>query len=101
MNAKKEFIENTEKLKIICAKIVFGYCKEEGSILLKVNHTQEDFDLFLKQLDREYYNGYGGQELDGIIWCEDDVWLTRGEYDGSEWWETNKYPHIPKELREE
>jgi hypothetical protein len=24
--------------------------------------------------------------------------MTRGEYDGSEWWETNSLPEIPQEL---
>ena len=27
-----------------------------------------------------------------------DCWLTRGEYDGSEWWDLNYMPEIPKEV---
>ena len=48
----------------------------------------------MKNLDRYYNNGYGGQELFGIIYCEDGVWFERGEYDGSEWWNINKYPNM-------
>jgi hypothetical protein len=46
-------------------------------------------------LDFEYDNGYGGQELYGTVWLVDETWLSRGEYDGSEWWEHNVLPVIP------
>ena len=38
-------------------------------------------------LNFTYYNGYGSQELFGIVYFNDNTWLERGEYDGSEWWE--------------
>ena len=44
-----------------------------------------------------YDNGYGGHEIPGdlIVIFSDKSWLSRGEYDGSEWWEYNKCPKIP------
>lgn len=68
-------------------------------LFLNVDHTEEEFHQFLKDMDFMYDAGYGGQELHGTIWFETtDCWLTRGEYDGSEWWDLNYMPEIPKEL---
>ena len=65
---------------------------------LPLNYTSEDLQKFYASLDFDYDNGYGGQELFGTVWLEDGTWLSRGEYDGSEWWEHNKLPKIPDEL---
>ena len=46
----------------------------------------------------EYDSGYGGQELFGTVWMDNGEWLTRGEYDGSEWWEHHRRPSIPEYL---
>ena len=46
----------------------------------------------IADLDFEYDDGYGGQVLFGYIIFKDGTWLSRGEYDGSEWWEYNKTP---------
>ena len=37
----------------------------------------------------EYSGGFGAQEIaaDLIIYFKDKSYITRGEYDGSEWWE--------------
>jgi hypothetical protein len=32
-----------------------------------------------------------------LVWLDDGTWLSRGEYDGSEWWEHNQLPTIPYE----
>lgn len=50
-------------------------------------------------LDFEYHNGYGGQNFFGVIWYEDGTWSSRGEYDGSEWWEYNAVPDVQEELK--
>lgn len=50
----------------------------------------------LPQLDFEYDNGYGCQQLSGLVWYEDGTWSERGAYDGSEWWERKKCPPIPE-----
>lgn len=47
------------------------------------------WDEFSKLADREYDNGFGGNEVasDLIIVFADKQQMWRGEYDGSEWWE--------------
>ena len=93
INAKEEFLRVTlDKSKIKCVDITCGDCwfdselEEDPNvkIKLKVNYSEEDYNKFLKELDFEYDDGYGGQELFGIIWLEDNTWFERGEYDGSE-----------------
>lgn len=59
----------------------------------------EEVERFLESIDMPYDSGYGRQELNGIVWLTDGTWLSRGEYDGSEWWEHNKLPEIPEHLR--
>lgn len=92
MNAKKEFLDAINKYKVIAA--VVNFSDGESDFKLKPLYKKDDYDDLLKFLDREYNNGYGGQELFGIIYCEDGVWIDRGEYDGSEWWNLNKYPNL-------
>ena len=65
---------------------------------LKLNYTEIDLVEFLQKMDFDYDSGYGAQELSGTIWLQDGTWCTRGEYDGSEWWNHNKLPEVPKEL---
>ena len=55
----------------------------------------------LALLDREYDDGFGGQELDGTIVFKDGTWLERGEYDGSEWWEYKCKPGRDRVLQTE
>ena len=45
-----------------------------------------------------YDEGYGAQKLFGTVWLKNGDWMTRGEYDGSEWWEYHTMPDIPKHL---
>lgn len=46
----------------------------------------------ISNLNIEYDDGFGGQELFGIVRFKDGTWFTRGEYDGSEWWEYHAVP---------
>jgi hypothetical protein len=108
MNAKQELISHLLRIdkKMICATISksiwnFDEKEEESSVNefnLKMIYSAEDYDKFLSDLDFEYDNGYGLQELYGTVWFSDGVWMERGEYDGSEWWEIHTYPKIPVEL---
>lgn len=99
MNAKKELLETLEAKKIKCASITYGcYRIEEQKINLKVGYNEEQFSEFLSSLDFDYDDGYGTQKLHGIVWLEDGTWLSRGEYDGSEWWIHNQLPEIPSEF---
>lgn len=98
-NAKKELEQLLEgKAKVKCAEITKGYQYDDQctKYVLKVNHSEQEYNEFLNLLDFEYDSGYGGQELYGTIWLEDGTWCTRGEYDGSEWWEHNVLPSIPE-----
>jgi len=101
-NAKEELLNilvNTAYMK--CAVIYDRHeLDEDRKIikLLKVNYTEKEYLDFINGLDFKYDSGFGGQELFGTVWLLDGTWLSRGEYDGSEWWEHNKLPEIPKEL---
>ena len=102
MNAREEFIKHTEGRKVLCAEIYKGpdyYDPEERLCFrLKLDYTETDLQEFLRSLNFEYDNGYGGQEIYGTIWYDDGSWSERGEYDGSEWWEHKKCPDYPSEL---
>ena len=117
VNAKTELLEMLKGIKkdkkdIKCAYI--EYCKinfekrgdkdisiDKKESVLKINFTEEEYDNFLKEIDFNYDNGYGGQELFGFVWFNDGNWLERGEYEGSEWWEYKSCPQINQKcLRE-
>ena len=53
------------------------------------------FEEFLSQLNFEYDEDMGEQELFGTVWFEDGTWLSREEYNGREWWVHNICPPIP------
>lgn len=101
-NAKEEFLETVKDYKVIAADISFGdsWTDNEERFKLKPLYTNEEYNELLKFLDREYDAGYGGQQLFGVIYCEDGVWMQRGEYDGSEWWNTFKYPDLRNSFSE-
>ena len=46
--------------------------------------------------DVAYDAGYGGHHISSelVIIMHDGSWFSRGEYDGSEWWDYNKQPHM-------
>ena len=95
INAKEEFVRHTCTMTIKCAYIQFIENPDDRKFFLTTGYTEDEYNQFLSDIDREYNNGYGGQELDGMIWYEDGTWTTRGEYDGSEWWEYHEVPEIP------
>lgn len=99
MNAKNELLEEVGKIRIKCAEIKYGpWGKPSQEFLLKVGYSENDLIEFLGNLDFEYDDGYGSQELDGTVWLQDGTWLDRGEYDGSEWWAHRMLPIIPHKL---
>lgn len=66
--------------------------KNTSDISWMLVYTQSYYDISkefttIDDLDFTYDNGYGSQELFGIVYFNDGTWLERGEYDGSEWWE--------------
>ena len=67
-------------------------CNGIGAVLPS-NRDEEDEEIFFEGLaSMDYHEGYGMQELYGVIVFNDHTWLTRGEYDGSEWWEKHVEP---------
>ena len=110
-NAQEELLHILERTKSVvkCATIKCergSYWDDNDSyvqpapILLKEGYTPEEYKEFLQKLNFEYDAGYGGQELYGTVWLmEDNTWLERGEYDGSEWWEYRKCPKVIDELK--
>lgn len=102
MNAKQEFLRAAAwDTQVLCAYVyqLDDNYEEAPTIALPVNYTKEQYQSFLNQLNFEYDNGYGGQNLFGTIWFGNGDWATRGEYDGSEWWEIHSRPEIPKYLK--
>ena len=46
------------------------------------------WDKFKEKANFRYDEGYGSSKIatDLIVYFNDDTYMTRGEYDGSEWW---------------
>ena len=85
MNLKVETLDALEEVNktiedIDYCHIYIGAWYREQKIL-----CQEDFDI--DKIDITYDSGYGTQAIFGFIVFKDDTWLSRREYDGSEWWE--------------
>jgi hypothetical protein len=95
-NALREFKENLDScgktvtdIKMIGLAAVFKYPDK------KIIIDSEDGIITLgdiADLDFEYDDGYGEQVLFGYVVFKDGTWLSRSEYDGSEWWEYNTTP---------
>ena len=100
-NARTELLNFLKALSgVKCAELSFSNWRMSTNkeLKLKIGYSLSDWGAFLDGLDKEYDSGYGGQELSGTLWMTDGTWCTRGEYDGSEWWEHNVIPEIPKHL---
>ena len=87
INAKDELLEHINGRDVDFIKITFGDTYAE--IQLKIEGTLSEV---IKQLDFNYDEGFGGQNLFGNIWYTDGTWSDRGEYDGSEWWQHQEVP---------
>jgi len=104
INAKKEFLDHIKERcvggrTVRCAKISIHNAKNSVYSILPVGYTPEDQEEFLRDIDLDYDDDYGSQNLFGTIWYTDGItWSQRGEYDGSEWWEHIERPEIPLEL---
>lgn len=104
INAKEELLEHLQGKDVVkCAwfsDFDADYRFTKGNRwLLRENYSRREWETLMDSLDFEYHNGYGGQNLFGVIWYEDGTWSSRGEYDGSEWWEHNQVPEIPEDLK--
>jgi hypothetical protein len=107
-NAKVELIsllqdENIARESIQWADLCRDVYEPNGEyfkqrICLSPGYTRQELQTFLEQLDFDYDNGFGVQELHGKIALSHHRWLERGEYDGSEWWELRVFPLCPEHL---
>jgi len=97
INAAEEFVDHvrfTGKV-LKCAQVKLYAYRQNDTHHLPIGFTLVELVSFLSSINREYDNGFGGQELYGTIWYTDGTWSTRGEYDGSEWWEHHEVPAVP------
>lgn len=63
--------------------------------LLKPDYSNQDLEKFEKDVTNlgQYDEGYSSrQNLFGDVVFKDGTWLSRREYDGSEWWHYNIKP---------
>ncbi len=97
MNALVELESEVRDRKILAAKIYFQYnvFAPEDEYVLYPDYLNQEYEDFLKFMDRDYDNGWGSQILFGTIWFGDS-WLERSTYDGSEWWTEKSYPKLPR-----
>ena len=105
MNARDELIKLLKELNVT---LECGYVedirydipeKSRRKFILPVSYSEQTYKDFIDDLDFSYDDGYGIEELGGVLWFTDGTWASRGEYDGSEWWEHHTRPEIPVELR--
>lgn len=90
MNAKQELLEHIEQRPVRYVRVARGSPDAppiQGASL----------EALLPQLDFDYDDSFGHQELFGTIWYEDGTWSSRRQYDGSEWWEHHTPPPLPDE----
>jgi hypothetical protein len=105
-NAKTELLDRLEDISkrttLLCAHVLYspGEFADENTkekvCVLPVNFTEKQYNEFLASLDFVYDPGYGTQHIYGTVWFEDNSWMERMEYDGSEWWRHVTVPPINK-----
>ena len=102
INAKEELINLLEKydykLRIKAAEIRCENLVSTKYIDLKVQYSDREMKTFLKELDFEYYDNHGDQNIFGIIWLIDGSWFERNEIKGVEMWVLKESPQIPERL---
>lgn len=98
MNAKQELLNIITSRNLTILKIEITYDNIDYNISYDNYSAITKIITTLDDLDFDYDAGFGTQELFGTVYCKDSnncpVWLTRGEYDGSEWWDINTIPEF-------
>ena len=105
-NAKKELVEALDDItkqysvSVKCTWITYKDYSETAKVhaYLPVGFNASELSDFLKEIDFDYDDGWGTQEVFGLVWFDDGSWMERGEYDGAEWWEYRQTPDIPAYL---
>lgn len=83
INAKEELNEKLEWIGKKATDVVAILINSKEAFLKASELTSYE----LESLDFEYDNGYGTQNLFGVVLFSDNTWLDRYEYDGSEGWD--------------
>lgn len=99
-NIKQELLEHVgdiSRVKAVQLKLIQRTVNSRSVQLFHLPEGYSAYQLqsFFDDIDREYDNGYGWQELYGFIWWKDGTWSSRYEYDGSESWIHNEVPNYP------
>jgi hypothetical protein len=92
INAQQELIAHIEQCGVEVKYISIIHGSEYSDVRVTI---EGELAEVLPQLNFDYDSGFGGQNLYGTIWYSDGTWSSRGEYDGSEWWQYNKCPELP------
>lgn len=94
MTAQQELLTFLSgKPEVICLTFARDVNYREGP------YTTGTLKEILPLLDFAYDSGFGSQDLYGTIWFADGSWATRGEYDGSGWWEHHTPPALPERFQ--
>lgn len=93
INAKVEIVEHIGERKVELVRVVFGRIYGNDKKII-----EGSLEYVLPMLDFNYDDGYGSRHLHGYIWYADGTWSSRGEYDGSEWWEHHSRPPMDIEI---
>lgn len=65
-------------------------------LFIGTNYCKISINNFKKVADTEYDASWGSPEVaEDLIIIGKDFYMTRREYDGSEWWDFHKKPDIP------
>lgn len=94
INAKDELLSKLQQIgkdvsDITAIVVRTGVPFSEASMWVMYNPT---LDWVRENLDFTYNPGYGVQEVFGLVIFYDATWLSRGVYDGKEWWQYHKLP---------
>lgn len=100
MNLKKETMSLIEELNVSVIAYNLVNLKDWSNTPVFKGKGEIDWKKIPGRL-LHYDPGFGTQYWKGIILLSDGSWLTRGEYDGSEWWEHHKLPTVNEVLSTE
>ena len=76
--------------------VSYGYLSEGDFDIYFESHDSflNALDALEENLGDRYDSGFGSQMVYGTIVFNNQQWIDRGEYDGSEWWERHSFPTL-------
>lgn len=90
-----------KQIKEYWLKYEIGYCDENGEDKTILVYGEGDVDW--SKIPEEclfYDSGFGVQYWNGWISFTDGSWMSREEYDGSEWWKENTTPKLSEYVKQ-